>query len=48
VFFTIDDAREKLECSRTGYNHLRPLSSLTNRPPAEFARELCTQPNSDR
>ena len=40
VFFNIADAREKLERWRHDYNHLRPHSSLANRPPAEFAREL--------
>jgi putative transposase len=41
VFLSIADAREKLERWRHDYNHLRPHSSLSNRPPAEFAREPC-------
>lgn len=41
VFLNIADAREKLERWRHDYNHLRPHSSLANRPPAEFAREPC-------
>lgn len=46
VFLNIADAREKLERWRHDYNHLRPHSSLANRPPAEFARELCQQQKS--
>jgi len=41
VLLSIADAREKLERWRHDYNHLRPHSSLSNRPPAEFAREPC-------
>ena len=48
VFFSVEDAREKLEHWRADYNHLRPHSSLANRPPAEFASELCALPNPDR
>jgi putative transposase len=44
VFFSIADAREKLERWRHDYNHLRPHSSRANRPPAVFARELCANP----
>jgi putative transposase len=40
VFFSIADVREKLEHWRHDYNHFRPHSSLSNRPPADFAREL--------
>lgn len=41
VFFSIEDARQKLERWREDYNHHRPHSALANRPPAEFARAPC-------
>lgn len=36
VFFTLDDAREKLERWRRDYNHQRPHSSLADRTPQEY------------
>jgi putative transposase len=38
IFFSLADAREKLECWRTDYNEQRPHSALGDRTPAEFAR----------
>jgi putative transposase len=37
VFFTLADARQKLEHWRQDYNHQRPHSALADRTPAEFA-----------
>ena len=37
VFFTLADARWKLDLFRTDYNHHRPHSALADRTPAEFA-----------
>ena len=37
IFFDLADAREKLERWRQDYNEHRPLSSLADRTPAEFA-----------
>jgi hypothetical protein len=37
VFFTLADARQKLERWRQDYNHQRPHSALDDRTPAEFA-----------
>jgi putative transposase len=37
LFFSVADAREKLEKWREEYNTVRPHSSLANLPPAEFA-----------
>jgi putative transposase len=37
VFFTLADARQKLDCWRQDYNHYRPHSALADRTPAEFA-----------
>ena len=37
VFFTLADARQKLDCWRRDYNHYRPHSALADRTPAEFA-----------
>lgn len=48
VFLSIADAREKLERWRHDYNHLRPHSSLANRPPADFASEPCGNQKTDR
>ena len=38
LFFSIDDARRKLETWRLDYNTQRPHSSLNDRTPTEFAR----------
>jgi putative transposase len=38
LFFSIDDARKKLEAWRLDYNTQRPHSSLGDRTPTEFAR----------
>jgi|TARA_B100001964_G_scaffold243026_1_gene319730 putative transposase len=38
LFFSIDDARRKLEAWRLDYNTQRPHSSLDDRTPTEFAR----------
>ena len=38
LFFSIDDARQKLEAWRLDYNTQRPHSSLNDRTPTEFAR----------
>ena len=38
LFFSIDDARHKLEAWRLDYNAHRPHSSLDDRTPTEFAR----------
>ena len=40
LFWSIEDAREKLEKWRLDYNHQRPHSSFANLPPAAFANEL--------
>ena len=40
LFWSIDDAREKLEKWRLDYTTQRPHSSLANWPPAAFAKEL--------
>jgi putative transposase len=37
VFFTLADARQKLDGWRHDYNHYRPHSALADRTPAEFA-----------
>jgi len=37
IFFTLADARRKLEPWRHDYNHHRPHSALADRTPAEFA-----------
>jgi putative transposase len=37
LFFSLDDARRKLECWRQDYNHYRPHSALQDRTPAEVA-----------
>ena len=37
VFFTLTDVRDKLECWRQDYNHVRPPSALRDHPPAWFA-----------
>lgn len=38
LFFSLEDAREKLEVWRIDYNEVRPHSSLGNRTPREFAQ----------
>jgi len=38
VFFSLPEAREKLEAYRLDYNTYRPHSSLGYRPPAEYAQ----------
>lgn len=40
VFFSIEDARQKLERWREDYNHHRPHSALAWLPPAAFAKAL--------
>ena len=47
LFFSVADAREKLELWREDYNHHRPHSSLAQLPPAAFARDLCAKTNPD-
>jgi putative transposase len=37
VFFTLNDARRKLDHFRNDYNHRRPHSALADRTPAQFA-----------
>ena len=39
LFFSIDDARYKLEAWRLDYNTRRPHSSIADRTPSEFARQ---------
>jgi putative transposase len=39
LFWSIQDARDKLEKWRQDYNNQRPHSSLANLPPAAFAKE---------
>ncbi len=39
VFFALADVREKLEQWRQDYNQVRPHSSLSDHPPAIFARQ---------
>jgi putative transposase len=39
-FLSLDDAREKIEAWRVDYNEFRPHSSLGDRTPADFAREI--------
>jgi putative transposase len=38
LFFSLEDAKEKLEAWRIDYNEVRPHSSLGNRTPREFAQ----------
>ena len=40
LFWSVEDARTKLEKWRVDYNVHRPHSSLANLPPAAFANEL--------
>ena len=39
-FLSIEDARSKIEAWRVDYNEFRPHSSLGDRTPADFAREI--------
>ncbi len=39
IFFSIDDARRKLERWRIDYNATRPHSSLGNLAPIEFEKQ---------
>lgn len=38
LFFSLEDAKEKLEAWRIDYNEVRPHSSLGMRTPREFAQ----------
>ena len=38
LFFSLGDAREKLEEWRKTYNEIRPYRSLGGMPPSEYAR----------
>ena len=42
VFFSLADAREKLERWRQDYNTCRPHSALGHLPPAEYAQRTVT------
>jgi putative transposase len=44
IFFSLADAREKLERWRRDYNEKRPHTALSDRTPEEFARALGGQP----
>jgi putative transposase len=46
LFFSIDDARKKLEAWRDDYITQRPHSSIADRTPSEFARQW--QPDAKR
>ena len=49
LFWSVEDARAKLEKWRVDYNVHRPHSSLANLPPAAFANELKqTKPKHNR
>ncbi len=48
LFFSLEDAREKLEAWRGDYNTCRPHGSLANLPPAEFAPKSQTKPEKQR
>jgi putative transposase len=37
LFFSLNDARRKLECWRQDYNHFRSHSALADRTPAQVA-----------
>jgi putative transposase len=43
LFFSLEDARRKLECWRQDYNHYRPHSALEDRTPAEVAAAWTTR-----
>ena len=42
IFFSLAEAREKLEAYRLDYNTIRPHSSLGYRPPAEYAQRAAS------
>jgi hypothetical protein len=44
IFFSLADAREKLERRRRDYNQKRPHTALADRTPEEFARSLGGRP----
>ena len=44
IFFSLTDAREKLERWRYDYNQKRPHTALADRTPAEFVEALGRQP----
>ncbi len=46
VFFTLEDAREKLERWRQDYNRVRPHSALGDQAPAQFAASRSESPLS--
>ena len=46
LFFSVEDAREKLERWREDYNTCRPHGSLANLPPAEFAQRARSNHNN--
>jgi len=48
IFFTLKEAREKLEQYRYDYNTYRPHSSLGYRPPAEYAQQAECKPTHAR
>ncbi len=48
VFFSLADARQKLDCWRYDYNHRRPHSALADRTPAEFASRWSGEIDGDR
>ncbi len=39
-FLSLEDAKEKIEAWRVDYNEFRPHSSLGDKTPADFAREM--------
>jgi len=43
LFFSIDDARRKLETWRVDYNTVRPHSSLGDRSPSELLEAHCQE-----
>ncbi len=45
IFFSLSEAREKLEAYRLDYNTCRPHSSLGYRPPAEYAQRAQSKTN---
>ena len=44
IFFSLTDAREKMERWRYDYNQKRPHTALADRTPAEFVEALGRQP----
>ena len=48
LFFSIEDARRKLEAWRLDYNTQRPHSSLKDRTPTEFARDWQSEVSEHR